>query len=87
MKKFVSFNYRLGIFGCIDFSEVPGGEAYPDALNLGLLDQIAALKWIKENIAAFGGDPDQITAVGFESGATSLLLLAAGGHASEGQVH
>ena len=78
---FVSFNYRLGIFGFIDFSEVPGGEAYPDALNLGLLDQIAALKWIKENIAAFGGDPDQITAVGFESGATSLLLLAAGGHA------
>lgn len=78
---FVSFNYRLGIFGFIDFSEVPGGEAYPDALNLGLLDQIAALKWVKENIAAFGGDPDQITAAGFESGATSLLLLAAGGHA------
>lgn len=80
---FVSFNYRLGIFGFIDFSEVPGGEAYPDALNLGLLDQVAALTWIKENIAAFGGDPDQITAVGFESGATSLLLLAASGHARE----
>ena len=77
----VSFNYRLGIFGFIDFSEIPGGEAYPDALNLGLLDQIAALKWIKENIAAFGGDPDRITAAGFDSGATSLLLLAAGGHA------
>ena len=77
----VSFNYRLGIFGFIDFSEVPGGEAYPDALNLGLLDQIAALKWIRENIAAFGGDPDNITAAGFESGATSLLLLGAGGHA------
>ena len=77
----VSFNYRLGIFGFIDFSEVPGGEACPDALNLGLLDQIAALKWIRENIAAFGGDPDQITVLGFESGATSICLLAASGQA------
>ncbi|MBR1602137.1 MAG: carboxylesterase family protein [Synergistaceae bacterium] len=73
---FVNFNYRLGIFGFIDFSEVPGGEDYPDALNLGLLDQLAALKWIKENIAAFGGDPDRITVIGFESGAVSIMLLA-----------
>ena len=78
---FVSFNYRLGIFGFIDFSEVPGGETRPDTLNLGLLDQIAALKWIKENIASFGGDPDRITVLGFESGATSILLLAASGQA------
>ena len=77
----VSFNYRLGIFGFIDFSEVPGGEACPDALNLGLLDQIAALKWIKENIAAFGGDPERITVLGFDAGATSALLLAASGQA------
>ena len=74
---FVSFNYRLGIFGFIDFSEIPGGESCPDTLNLGLLDQIAALKWLKENIAAFGGDPDRITAMGFESGACSISLLAA----------
>ena len=74
---FVSFNVRLGIFGFIDFSEVPGGEAYPDAINLGLLDQIAALKWIKENIAAFGGDPARITVLGFDAGATSVCLLAA----------
>lgn len=74
---FVTFNYRLGVFGFIDFSEVPGGEAYPDAPNLGLLDQIAALKWVKENIAAFGGDPEQITVAGFESGATCICLLAA----------
>ena len=78
---FVSFNYRLGIFGFIDFSEVPGGENYSDALNLGLLDQIAALKWIRENIAAFGGDPEQITVLGFDAGAASILLLAASGHA------
>lgn len=73
---FVSFHYRLGIFGFIDFSEVPGGESCPDAMNLGLLDQIAALEWIKENIAAFGGDPEQITVLGFESGATSICLLS-----------
>ena len=78
---FVSFNYRLGIFGFIDFSEIPGGQARPDTLNLGLLDQIAALKWIKENIAAFGGDPERITVLGFESGATSILLLAASAQA------
>lgn len=72
----VSFNYRLGIFGFIDFSEVPGGESRPDTSNLGLLDQIAALRWIKENIAAFGGDPDQITVLGFEAGAVSIMLLA-----------
>ena len=73
---FVSFNYRLGIFGFIDFSEIPGGESRPDALNLGLLDQIAALKWIRENIAAFGGDPDRITVMGYEAGAISISLLA-----------
>lgn len=73
---FVSFSYRLGIFGFIDFSGVPGGEAFPDAINLGLLDQVAALKWIRENIAAFGGDPDRITVMGFGSGATSICLLA-----------
>ena len=78
---FVSFNYRLGIFGFIDFSEVEGGEAYPDAPNLGLLDQIAALQWIRENIAAFNGDPEKITTLGFESGATSISLLAASGAA------
>ncbi len=77
----VSFNYRLGIFGFIDFSEIPGGEAYPDSLNLGLLDQIAALRWIKENISAFGGDPEQITVMGFESGAISVSLLAASAQA------
>ena len=72
----VTFNYRLGIFGFIDFSDIPGGEEYSDAINLGLLDQIAALKWIKENIASFGGDPEQITVMGFESGATCISLIA-----------
>ena len=73
----VTFNYRLGIMGFIDFSEVPGGDEYPDAINLGLLDQIAALRWIKENISTFGGDPENITVMGFEAGAISISLLAA----------
>ena len=80
---FVSFNYRIGIFGFIDFSEISGGKAYPDAVNLGLLDQVAALEWIRENITAFGGDPERISVLGFESGATSILLLAASGKAKE----
>ena len=74
---FVSFNYRLGAFGFIDFTGVPGGEAYADAPNLGLLDQIAALRWVKENIAAFGGDPERVTVAGFEAGATCVCMLAA----------
>ena len=80
---FVSFNFRLGIFGFIDFSEVSGGEAYGDSLNLGLLDQVAALEWVKENIAAFGGDPGRITTIGFEAGATSICLIAASGQGKD----
>jgi len=74
---FVSVHYRLGLFGFIDFSQIPGGDAFPDAPNLGLLDQVAALEWIRDNIAAFGGDPERVTVLGFESGATSVCLLAA----------
>ncbi len=72
----VSFNYRLGLLGYIDFSAIPGGEEYPDAANLGLLDQIAALEWVKENIAAFGGDAEQITVMGDDAGGASISLLA-----------
>lgn len=73
---FVGFNYRLGILGFIDFSGIPGGEQFPDTKNLGLLDQIEALKWIKENIEAFGGDPENITVIGDTIGAVCLSLLA-----------
>lgn len=78
---FVSINYRLGLLGFADFSQVPGGEAYPDAANLGLLDQLQALRWIKENIAAFGGDPDNVTVMGDSAGAQSIVLLCASGKA------
>lgn len=73
---FVSFNYRLGLFGCVDFSNIPGGDAYPDAVSLTFLDQIAALKWVRRNIAAFGGDPDKITLMGDTAGAASITLLS-----------
>ncbi|OUM69095.1 hypothetical protein PIROE2DRAFT_2981 [Piromyces sp. E2] len=72
---FVSINYRTGIMGFIDFSKVKGGEEYKESGNLGLLDQIQALKWIKENIKEFGGDPDNVTIFGESAGAGSASIL------------
>lgn len=71
----VTINYRLGIYGFIDFSEVDGGEAYAESGNLGLLDQIVALQWVQRNIAAFGGNPDNVTVFGESAGAGSVSLL------------
>ncbi|WP_340563320.1 carboxylesterase/lipase family protein [Streptomyces sp. GSL17-111] len=68
----VTLNYRLGFEG---FGHVPAAEAtaYPD--NRGLLDQVAALRWVRENIAAFGGDPGNVTVAGQSSGAASVACL------------
>jgi len=73
---FVSINYRVGIMGFIDFSKVKGGEEYQKSGNLGILDQIQALRWIKNNIAEFGGDPNNITVLGESAGAGSVSLLS-----------
>lgn len=70
----VSINYRLGPFGFLDLSEI-GGKEYEHSRNLGLLDQIAGLKWVKENIASFGGDPDNVTVFGESAGASSIMRL------------
>ncbi|MFJ5830841.1 carboxylesterase/lipase family protein [Streptomyces sp. NPDC093089] len=70
----VTLNYRLGFEG---FGHVPaaGADAYPD--NRGLLDQVAALRWVRDNIAAFGGDPGNVTIAGQSSGAASVACLMA----------
>jgi len=71
----VSIEYRLGVFGFLHLSHLPDGADYPDAQNLGLLDQLMALKWVHENIAGFGGNPDNVTIFGESAGAGSVTLL------------
>ena len=68
----VTFNYRVGVEG---YAYLPGVPA-----NRALLDQVAALRWVQENIAAFGGDPDRVTVFGESAGAgaiASLLVMPA----------
>ncbi len=72
---FVSIAYRVGIFGYIHLSHLPDGNEYPDAQNLGPMDQMMALKWIHENIEGFGGDPDNVTIFGESAGAGSVTML------------
>lgn len=67
----VTINYRLGAFG---FLHLAGVDEHFTA-NLGLLDQIAALKWVKENIESFGGDSDQVTIFGESAGSMSIASL------------
>ena len=71
----VSIEYRVGIFGYIHLSHLPDGGDYPDAQNLGPMDQMMALKWIHENISGFGGDPDNVTIFGESAGGGSVTTL------------
>ncbi len=71
----VTVGYRTGIMGFMDFSSVPGGENFASSGNLGILDQICALKWIQKNIKAFGGNPDNVTIFGESAGGGSVSLL------------
>lgn len=73
----VTVNYRLGPLGWLFLEEVGAREAGPAESNLGLLDQIAALKWIADHIAAFGGDPENVTLFGYSAGAWSISALLA----------
>jgi para-nitrobenzyl esterase len=72
---FVSIDYRLGFLGFMNFERVPGGENFKEAGNLGLLDQLEALRWVQKNIAAFGGDPDNVTIFGESAGSASVTFL------------
>lgn len=73
---YVSLNYRLGALGFLDFSGFSDGTTRFDS-NLGLRDQVAALEWVQRNIAAFGGDPDNVTIFGESAGGTSVTTLLA----------
>jgi para-nitrobenzyl esterase len=70
----VTIAYRLGVMGFLHLSHLSDGADYPDAQNLGLLDQQKALKWVHENIAAFGGDPDNVTIWGESAGGASCSM-------------
>ncbi len=71
----VSLNYRLGPFGWLSLSQYAG--EFADTTNLGLQDIITALKWVRENIASFGGDPQKVTVTGHSAGAYSTIALLA----------
>jgi para-nitrobenzyl esterase len=68
----VSMNYRLGVFGFLVHPELAKESGRNSAGNYGLLDQLAALKWVHENIAAFGGDPENVTIFGESAGSFSV---------------
>lgn len=78
----VSFNYRLGIFGFLAHPALSEESPHDSSGNYGLLDHIAALRWVRENIAQFGGDASRITYVSESSGsaAGALMLTSDLGH-------
>ena len=69
----VSVNHRLNILGYLDLSEY--GEEYANSANAGSNDLIAALRWVQENIASFGGDPDNVTVMGQSGGGAKVTTL------------
>lgn len=71
----VTINYRMGVFGFLAHPELTAESPIHSSGNYGLLDQIQALRWIRENIAAFGGDPEQVTISGESAGAISVSAL------------
>lgn len=74
---FVSINYRVGVFGFLAHPELTKESNGKASGNFAFLDQIAALKWVKANIAAFGGDPDRVTIAGQSAGSFSVNALMA----------
>jgi len=73
----VSLNYRLGVFGFFAHPELTKESGHNASGNYGLLDQVAALEWVKKNIATFGGDPDNVTIFGESAGSSSVSGLIA----------
>ena len=79
----VTLNYRLSVFGYACLPELAAEAGHTG--NYGLYDQLCALQWVRDNIAAFGGDPDNITLMGQSAGAKSVQMLSST-HAAEGLV-
>lgn len=80
----VTINYRMSILGGLDLSGLDGyTDEYADAMNLSKCDQLTALKWIHENIEAFGGDPDNVTIMGQSAGGGAVEMLMADTSAHE----
>ncbi len=74
---FVSLNYRVGIFGFFAHPELTAESGRKASGNYGLMDQVAGLQWVKNNIAAFGGDPGNVTIAGQSAGSMSVNCLVA----------
>lgn len=74
---FVSINYRVGVFGFLSHPDLTKESGKNASGNYALMDQQAALRWIKENITAFGGDPDKVTIAGQSAGSFSVQALVA----------
>src|SRR5690606_25561022 len=74
---YVSINYRLGVFGFMAHPELTDESPNSASGNYGLLDQLAALRWVRDNIEAFGGDPQQVTVAGQSAGSMSVQSLVA----------
>ena len=71
----VSANYRLGIFGFYEHPELTAESKHHASGNYGLMDQVAALRWVEQNIAQFGGDPRNVTIFGESAGALDINVL------------
>jgi len=71
----VTINYRLGVLGFLHLGDID--PAFEGSGNLGILDQVAALEWVRDNVAAFGGDPSRVTIFGESAGAMSVGTLLA----------
>ena len=74
---FVNLNYRVGVLGFLSLPELSAESAHKASGDYAFLDQIAALKWVHDNIAAFGGDPNNVTIAGQSAGSMSVLALQA----------
>jgi len=81
----VSVNHRLNILGFFDASEI-GGRAYEDSANVGMTDLVAALRWVRDNIENFGGDPDRVMIYG-QSGGGSKVTTMMGMPSASGLFH